>query len=65
MNIIIKGEVCNIIQLMNEECEETTNAAEACFILYQRLDDKKPNGINQAYTVMAIPKGSLQIRALS
>ena len=57
--IEVKGIQYRIVSFLDEYAEETTNEAEACTLLLQKPEDRRPSGVPQAYKAIRIEKGSL------
>lgn len=58
-HIDIKGTIYNIVYYLDEDHEKTSNVEEACFLLLQKPEDSRSDGIKQAYSTVRIVKGSL------
>ena len=57
--IMVKDTLYRIVSFLDSDSEETENEEEACFLLLQRPEDKRPSGIQQAYKMVRIKPGSL------
>ena len=59
--ISINGISYRFVQFYDENMEETGDAAEACMVLCQRLDEVKPQGEEQMYVTFRAEKGTFQV----
>lgn len=61
--LILQDKEARIVALIDELGERTEETEEACSILYQFTDDRRPEGVEQTYHVMGVSKGSLILTA--
>jgi len=59
--ISVNGTMYRFVQFYDERMEETTDAAEACVVLCQRLGEVRPQGEDQKYVTFRAEKGTFKV----
>jgi hypothetical protein len=59
--ISINNVPCRFVAFYDENNVPTEDAAEACTVLYQRLEDVRPDGVKQAFWTVSAPKGTFEM----